>query len=59
VAEIRNFEIITVLVNLIRESRIVKSNAMKDYWGSNGYMYLYSSSTSTSDDWLYDPRPCH
>jgi hypothetical protein len=49
-AEIRNFQIIAVLVNLIRESKIVKLNAMKGYWGGVGYMYLYSFLTSTSDD---------
>jgi len=42
VAEVRNFEIITVLVNLIRESKIVKSNVMKDYWcGGSLYLSLF------------------
>ena len=49
-AEIRNLEITAVLVNLIRESKIVKLNAMKDYCGGIGYVYFYSSLTSTSGD---------
>ena len=49
-AEIRNFEIITVLFNLIHEGKIVKSNAMKDSWGWAWLYVTYSSLSSTIDD---------